>query len=107
MTFQSPIRVSSHSYIPDLETQETFGETIISYPLQHEQEQPSGVSTLPPATSPTANSYSVTIGGSYPKPHHRSSNAISIRPHPEVLAKKKEVLHDLAEQKHAVQEAKG
>merc|ERR1712029_1117253 len=69
----------------------TFGETIISYPLQHEQQQPSGVSPpQPAATSPTANNYSVTLGGSYPKPHHRSSNAISIRPHPEVLAKKRE-----------------
>ena len=78
----------------------------MSYPLQHEQEKASGVSQ-PPSPPPRANNYSDRMGGNYPKPHHRSSNAISIRPHPEVIAKKKEVLHDLAEQKHAVQEAKG
>jgi len=44
--------------------------------------------------------------GSYPIPQP-APTVINIEPHPQIMAKKKEVLHDLAMQKHAVQEAKG
>ena len=99
-------RVSSHSYIPDLETQETFGQR------QMHQQQTSG----PGFESPRSHHHQ-------PSPnhlHHQSESVLEpapptslviktalIEPQPQVVAKKKEVLHDLAVQKHAVQEAKG
>ena len=89
MTFHS-IRVSSQSYIPDLETHETF-----DYPVQAS----GGADSIALEGS---NALPVTQPAPLPAP-----TVINIEPHPQVVAKKKEVLHDLAVQKHAVQEAKG
>ena len=93
------IRVSSHSYIPDLETQEKFGhqpgfESSRSY-NQHQK-----------PTSPNHNHLSESVLEPAPPTSLVIKTAL-IEPHPQVVAKKKEVLHDLAVQKHAVQEAKG
>ena len=102
-------RVSSHSYIPDLETQEeTFGQRQMH---QHQQ-----TNAGPGFESPRSHHHQ-------PSPnhlHHQSESVLEpapptslviktalIEPHPQVVAKKKEVLHDLAVHKHAVQEAKG
>lgn len=100
------IRVSSHSYIPDLETQETFGQR------KMHQQQTSG----PGLESSTSYHHQPSSPNHL---HHQSESVLEpapptslviktalIEPHPQVLAKKKEVLHDLAVQKHAVQEAK-
>jgi len=91
-------RVSSHSYIPDLETQEKFGhqpgfESSRSY-NQHQK-----------PTSPNHNHLSESVLEPAPPTSLVIKTAL-IEPHPQVVAKKKEVLHDLAVQKHAVQEAK-
>ena len=101
-SFTTIIRVSSHSYIPDLETQQqqmhlhqqTSGPGFESSRI-YQHHQPSPPNHLSESVLEPAPPTSLVI------------KTALIEPHPQVVAKKKEVLHDLAVQKHAVQEAKG
>ena len=85
--------MSSNSNIPDLETHDQGHQPPLfkpnSYTSQH------------PGRKLSATHQDVK------QQQEKPDTVPNIQPHPEILEKKKEVLQDLAEQKQAVQEAKG
>ena len=103
-----PIRVSSNSNIPDLETQDVgYGlRTSGSSSSAFGRTSRGAISVLPDQQQITADLHSAAPGMG-PATAGGSGVAINIEPHPEVLEKKREVLQELAVQKQAVQEAKG